>query len=527
MKEQGIARLLSSSVLAAVAWAPPGELELVRCELGLRVEPATRLVNGTATLVVAAAGAPVERATFALNARLEPRAITRDGAPQPFERGQRIAEGRALELRFDPPLAPGESARLSFEYAGEGEDPDESGPDWMGILLVRPDEVRLSHPSQWYPILPRDAAARARARAPVELVLDLPPGLESLGPGTLRGVKKSKGRELHAWSCTRAVQPSILAGKYRAQSVRRGKSEVRVLSFPEHAAGARAWAEDAGESLETLTRLLGALDVAGYGLGEMRVRNRSKSYNYEADGFSVYDGVLFDGRAPDARKIAHEVAHLWFGAAVDAHGPGERFLSEGLAEFAAWRALEVRQGVPAAVEAARRASERYFGSPGDEHALAAADFASPRYAQVVYGKGPWALRTLRAWIGAEAFDAGLRAHVDGARAQGGAATLDDLLAALRARGGAAVDAWAEDWLQRVGVPRYALELTGERGGVLRQAGPLYRNPLELELWLAGGKRQLLTIVPSALEHAWTADVRGKIESVVLDPGQHVLFERPP
>jgi hypothetical protein len=509
-----------------IVCVPALELELSRSDLSLRVDTERKLVHGVATLHIKAAGEPVSRARFSLNDRLVPSSVQRDGSAVRFERGERIAEGRAIEVVLEPPLPAGAECRLTFEYEGLGEDPDEQGSDWMGILLVREDEVRMSHQAQWCPIVPRDDAARSKLAAPIELELDLPAGFESLGPGTLRGVKKSKGREVHSWSSERPVQPSILAGKFRSQSVKRDKTTIRVLSFPEHASGAKAWAEDAGKSLEALGTLLGKLDVASYGLGEMRVRNRSKSYNYEADGFSVYDGVLFDGRAPDARKIAHEVGHLWFGAAADASGPGERFLTEGLAEHAAWLALESRSGEGAAIEAAKSSLGRYFGSTGAEASLVEADFSSPRYSPVVYAKGAFALRTLRAWIGPDPFLAGLRAYVAGARSKRGAATLEDFLAAMRTAGGAAVDAWAEDWLRRAGAPTYAVELTGEKAGKLVQKGALYHNPVELELVLGGGKKQTLLLTPSALEEPWTASVPAKIDSVTIDPRMLILFERP-
>jgi aminopeptidase N len=178
------------------------------------------------------------------------------------------------------------------------------------------------------------------------------------------------------------------------------------------------------------------------------------------------------------------------------------------------------------VDRGKRGLQRYFGSPGEEHALAATDFASPRYSQVAYAKGAFAVRTLRAWLGAEAFASGMRAYLDGAAQRGGAATLDDFLAAFRAQDGASVDAWDADWLRRPGVPRYTVELTGEKAGKLVQSGELYRNPVELALHLGGAKTHTITVRPTQLVEPWTADVGGKIEWVEIDPRHLVLFDRP-
>jgi hypothetical protein len=525
MRNHLVSALGSALSLAGLAGqAPP--FEVARYEVSLRVELDGRLVRGSATATITALDVPVARASFALNEALEVRSVLRDDAPARFELGERLGEGRTIAVALEPALAPGQSCRLGFEYAGQGQDPDPQGADWMGILLVRPDEVRMSHQAQWYPVVPRDERARSKLAAPMDLGLDLPAGWESLGPGELRKIEKQKGREVHRWSSARPVHASILAGRFDARIAKRGQLAVRVLAFPEHAAGAKAWGEDALESLAALSELYGKLDIATYGIGEMRVRNRSKSYNYEADGFSVYDGVLFDGRAPDARKIAHEVAHLWFGGVVDAAGAGERFLTEGLAEFAAWTALEARMGEAAGVTAAGEGTTRYFSSPGPEHSLAEADFSSPRYSQVVYSKGAFAVRSLRAWIGAEALAAGLRAYLAAAQEHGGAAGLDGFLSAMRTPGGPDVDAWAEDWLRRPGTPRYSVQLSGERSGTLVQTGDLYRNPVELELRLPGKKTRLFTVRPTQLVQPWEADVPGKIEAVAIDPRAWVLFERP-
>jgi hypothetical protein len=117
--------------------------------------------------------------------------------------------------------------------------------------------------------------------------------------------------------------------------------------------------------------------------------------------------------------------------------------------------VETRAGAEAAVEVARKGSERYSGSPGEEVALAETDFRSPRYVQVAYAKGAFALRTLRAWLGHDAFLAGLRRYLSEAEKRGGSATLDDFLAALRLEpsGAAEVDVWAEDWRHWRGGPR--------------------------------------------------------------------------
>src|SRR5690606_16768457 len=190
------------------AWSAGEELPftLERCDVRLRVEPETRRVAGRAELVVEARDA-VEEVTFALNDLLRVAAVE-DGARATTARtGADVREGRGLVVTLDPPLAPGDRRTIAFEYEGIALDPGPDDADWMGVLLVRPDEIRMSHQAQWLPIVPQDDAALAKLSAPTRLELELPAGFESLGPGRLVGVKGiGGGYERHVWESTRPVR---------------------------------------------------------------------------------------------------------------------------------------------------------------------------------------------------------------------------------------------------------------------------------------------------------------------------------
>lgn len=442
---------LHSGPSTAGAAADPG-FRALNYEIALEVEPSARELIGEARVEIVAGKKALGGARFALNKSLEVEAVAAGGKKVPHREGEAVAEGREIVCKLSPALAPGKRLELLFRFRGKGADPGESDPDWMGILLVRPDEIRMSHQAQWYPVVPLDERALAKQAAPVKLLLTLPKGMESLGPGELKGRREMpEGREVHHWESATPVQPSILAGSYEAEILQEAPLSVRVLAFPEHRAGAKAWAKEALKALQSFEAHFGKLDRGSYGIGEMRVRNREKSYNYEADGFSVYDGVLFDGRDPDPRKIGHEAAHLWWGGKVDPTGQGERFLTESLAEFSAYLYIEKEYGAARAEAAARGWEERYRKNPGDEHGLAEAGFRSPRYAETVYAKGPMALRALRARIGADKLDKGLKLYLE--RNSGKAPELEDFLKALRDAGGKAVDVWAKEWLFRPGEPK--------------------------------------------------------------------------
>ena len=534
------AMLLATLALASsVTLGPParsdaaGEAHLLSYGLRLEVDPVGGAILGVAELELQAREGELEELVVALNRGLTLDSVTvgkRAGKPL---KGSRVAEGQAWTIPLVPPLAKGKARTLRFVYHGDGVDPGPKEPDWMGVLLVREDEIRMSHQSQWYPIVPTDDAARTKLSAPTTLDLVLPMGFASLGPGELVEVVEEEGREVHRWRSRDPVLPSILAGDYIVQEVIAGAQTIRALSFPGHEDGARRFAQEAAQAVRTLERFYGDLGGRSYGLAEMRVRNRKRSYNYEADGFSVYDSVLFDGRDPDPKTIAHEVAHLWFGGQLDPSGEGERFLVESMAEAAALRYVQEEYGDAAEISAAERVAGRYFANPGDERSVLETDFGSPRYAQVIYGKGALALRSLRAWAGPEDYDEALYDYLRRCADGKAAANLESFLAAMKKALGDKVDDWEKDWLRRSGAPSYEIEFTTKRlgGGRTRVTGHLiqtprnYRSSVELGLVSSSGQTAHIRVLPREGRSRFEAVVQQDVTEVVLDPRYYALCER--
>jgi hypothetical protein len=512
-------------------------VELLGYEIALEVEPETRTITGVVTVEVVALEKGVSTLPFSLNVRLKIESVTEGEEAVEFIEGVRIAEGRAVALTPDPPLKRGKPRRFTFRYAGGGVDPGAEDADWMGILLVRPDEIRMHHQAQWYPIVPRDGRADSTLLAPVEVSLTLPVGMESVGPGSWEGRKKQETRERHSWSSRTPCAASILAGRYEVRELKAGTRRLRVLSFPDHVESAEQWVEEAAPAVKFYERWLGRAKGAHHGIAEMRVRNRERSHGYEAHGFSVFDGDLLVGHPVDhpvdRRWAAHEAAHLWWGGLVGATGPGERFLTESLAEFSALLFLQEVYGEGIAGEAALGSIEHYLEGHGDheeETSLATAVFTSPRYDRVVYAKGAMALRTLRFWLGTKDFDEGLKLYLKRFRGGKKAPRLADFLDAMRSKGGDDVDRWAEEWLLRPGAPHYTVDysVVGELGGsttvsvTLTQRGELYTNPVEVDILMASGAYQRIRFEPREAEALQIVIVRDLVDSLLIDPRVRVL-----
>jgi aminopeptidase N len=172
------------------------------------------------------------------------------------------------------------------------------------------------------------------------------------------------------------------------------------------------------------------------------------------DEFVFRSAVSESERELRAVVLAHEMAHMWFGDVVTMRWWEDLWLNESFAEYMgyrvvaeatrftnAWVGFSVgRKGWGYAADQ-RPSTHPVAPDSVDDTAMALLNFDG-----ISYAKGAAVLRQLAAWIGDEAFVAGLRAHFE-AHAFGNA-TLADLLQALSVASGRDLRGWAEVWLRR-------------------------------------------------------------------------------
>jgi aminopeptidase N len=164
--------------------------------------------------------------------------------------------------------------------------------------------------------------------------------------------------------------------------------------------------------------------------------------------------VADDERELRARLIAHEMAHMWFGDLVTMAWWDDLWLNESFAEYLAYRVVseatrftETWTGFIVGRKAwGYAADQRPSTHPVAPPALENSSDALLNFDGISYAKGASALRQLVAWVGDEAFLAGLRDYIR-THAYGNA-TLADLLAAVGAAAGRDLSGWAEVWLRR-------------------------------------------------------------------------------
>ncbi|MEU7590347.1 aminopeptidase N [Micromonospora sp. NPDC049230] len=188
------------------------------------------------------------------------------------------------------------------------------------------------------------------------------------------------------------------------------------------------------------------------------------------DDYVFRSAVTDTEREQRATTIAHEMAHMWFGDLVTMRWWDDLWLNESFAEYLGTRvtAEATRFGQAWTTFAMRRkawgyaADQRPSTHPVAPEEVADADEGLLNFDGISYAKGASVLRQLVAWLGDEAFLAGLNAHF--AEHRFGNATLADLLVSLSTASGRDLSGWAEVWLRRSQVNTLRAEVTVDADG---------------------------------------------------------------
>ncbi|MFZ0531519.1 MAG: aminopeptidase N, partial [Propionicimonas sp.] len=198
-----------------------------------------------------------------------------------------------------------------------------------------------------------------------------------------------------------------------------------------------------------------------------------------AGAVTIRDEYLYRSRVTNAayeardNTILHELAHMWFGDLVTMTWWDDLWLNESFAEWAShFCQSEIRaHGTPGDNPWATFANSRKTWAYRQDqlpstHPVAAdmVDLAAVElnFDGITYAKGASVLRQLVAFVGQDAFLAGVRAYF--AEHAWGNTQLNDLLAALTEASGRDLSHFAAEWLQTSGVNTLRAEFTTDDAG---------------------------------------------------------------
>ncbi|MDQ2105484.1 M1 family metallopeptidase, partial [Azospirillum isscasi] len=319
-------------------------------------------------------------------------------------------------------------------------------------------------------------------------------------------------------------EPSLFAGAWQVTERMHGGLRLRTYFHPEQAGLADEYLDLGARSIDAQAARIGAYPFAGFAILSAPL----------PVGLG-FPGLTYIGRQVmplpfiRAQSLPHEILHNWWGNGVRVGEGGDwpGNWSEGLTTFMADYAAAEARGEDAA-RAMRLDWLRDYAALPAERDSALTDFRAKVHdaAQIVgYGKAAMLFHMLRAEIGADAFDAGIRRFWEEKRFTD--AGWSDLRRSFEAASGRDLGPFFTQWLTRAGAP--TLELAGakaEGGGValtLRQSEPAYGLTVPVEVRTAAGTERH-TIRLDGREATVTIPTAAAPRALSVDPG-FGLFRR--
>jgi aminopeptidase N len=201
----------------------------------------------------------------------------------------------------------------------------------------------------------------------------------------------------------------------------------------------------------------------------------------------IVEQLIFRSKVTDtmhelrADTILHEMAHMWFGDLVTMKWWDDLWLNESFAEFCAvLSAAEATRftGAWATFANARKTWGYMQDQLPSTHPVAAnvptLTEAIANFDGISYAKGASVLKQLAAYVGRDAFFAGIRAYL--AEHGWANATLADLLSALEHSSGKSLSGWSKAWLETAGPNTLRSEFGVDDSGAFTSFAVLQEAP---------------------------------------------------
>jgi hypothetical protein len=230
------------------------------------------------------------------------------------------------------------------------------------------------------------------------------------------------------------------------------------------------------------------------------------------------DPIAFDDTFPNF-YLAHEIAHQWWGQGVGVKNYHDQWLSEGLAQYFAYRYSGADRGlaVQQSILERMRKSVRRFGDSGPislGYRLGHAVGDGSNFRAIVYNKSVIVLDMLREMIGDEAFTAGLRRFYQTWKFQ--KAGTDDLRQAFEAEARQPLGRFFDRWVLDDGFPALTLTSVVETSGQavlvrIEQTGDIFDMPATIAIGYADLPTEFVTLPLHAALTELRVPLKGRIQ----------------
>ncbi|WP_194411458.1 aminopeptidase N [Microbacterium cremeum] len=208
-----------------------------------------------------------------------------------------------------------------------------------------------------------------------------------------------------------------------------------------------------------------------------------------AGAVTFTETYVFRSKVTDAVKerrvvtILHELAHMWFGDLVTMKWWNDLWLNESFAEWASTIATaEATEWTEAWTTF--NAMEKTWAYRQDQlpstHPVVATindlEDVQVNFDGITYAKGGSVLKQLAAWVGVEAFFAGVAAYFK--KHEWSNTELSDLLAELETTSGRELSTWSKKWLETAGVNTLSPEIVTDSEGTITRFAIVQTAPAD-------------------------------------------------
>ncbi|MFF4663515.1 M1 family metallopeptidase [Streptomyces sp. NPDC001282] len=371
-----------------------GGYDVSHYDLRLKYQPATDLLEGTATILATTTQA---LSRFNLDFALDVSEVRVNGKKAAFAR----SGGQELEITPASPLAKDRAVSVVVRYAGK---PSEAKVDgWTSWVRTPDGAVAAQEPESavwWYP-----SNDHPLDKATYDISVSVPDGTQAISNGTLQSRSSKLGWTRFNWRSTKpqATYLTTLAiGKFdiTTDTTADGLPVVNAYSkdLGANAGAARASIERTAEVAEWLTEVFGPYPfdaLGGYS------PNVTSGFALETQTRPFYSPKQF-ANGSNVSVVVHELAHQWYGDSVSVKGWKDIWINEGFARYSQWLWSE-KEGEGTARELAdytyalHPADDPFWtvkpGDPGPDD----------QFHGAVYDRGALALQALRDKLGDETF----------------------------------------------------------------------------------------------------------------------------
>jgi ABC-2 type transport system permease protein len=291
-----------------------------------------------------------------------------------------------------------------------------------------------------------------------DVTVSTAPDQTVVAPGDLRRRWKEAGRAKFHFVSERPIpnQFAIASARYAVTRRRVGDVDVEFFHHPDHSLNAARIVEASADSLKLFSARFGAYPHRHLRVAEIPSRWGFGGFAQPGVVFlQEQRGVMLDGREAERfdllyRRVAHEVAHQWWGHQLAAsEAPGASVLTESLTKYSELLALQRARGIEQVRRSLAADHDLYLSARTEEIGVEPPLSKTAGQDYLYYRKGAVVMWGLRDLLGEERLDRALRDLLAREGGPDGSPRIDHLLESLDRVSSPAERSSIDDWMNRV------------------------------------------------------------------------------